>query len=286
MRHNITRKGSVSFPNLLFRLLLSSICGSRLNVALVDRNLEKAFWSYVNRDPLNYYFFITDFKFHPDQTKIWLAIEAQRIQGLLLVYRDYVVQFRGSRKAVRLLLDQVTLDKVDLQAPLGYDDIVLEKFTPKVKEEIVLMNLSRGEENILITATPERLSIKDAEEISQIMRNEDPVWWGETTAERLRLGFTEAVAPAYWLGIRRDQKIVSAGMTRIVDSGSNISIVVTRKGYRNLGYATSIVSALVKEILKTSSTALIHVLSDNTSAIRTYSKVGFKPYRSYLSIHT
>jgi len=234
---------------------------------------------------LNYWFFISDLKLRRNQTKIWLAMEDQKVEGLLLVYHDYVVQLRGTREAVRLLLNQVTLEKVDLQAPLGFDDLVLDKYRPQVKEEIVLMHLSRGDEKIQIGTTPEKLSVEDAEEISQILRNEDPVWWGDFTAERLKLGFIEANAGTYWLGIRRDQKIVSAGMTRIVDFGSNISIVVTRKEYRNRGYATSIVSALVQEILKASSTALIHVLKDNAPAIRTYSKVGFKPYKPYLSIH-
>ncbi len=49
----------------------------------------------------------------------------------------------------------------------------------------------------------------------------------------------------------------------------------------NRGYATSVVSALVEEILKRSDRAMIHVLKDNHPAIRTYSKVGFKPFKSY-----
>jgi predicted GNAT family acetyltransferase len=86
------------------------------------------------------------------------------------------------------------------------------------------------------------------------------------------------------MGIKQDQRIVSAGMTRLIDFGSNVGVAATQEEYRNRGYATSIVSALVGEILKTSSTAIIHVITDNTSAVRVYSKVGFKPYRTYFSI--
>jgi predicted GNAT family acetyltransferase len=46
------------------------------------------------------------------------------------------------------------------------------------------------------------------------------------------------------------------------------------------------VSALVEEILKRSPIALIHVIADNTPAVRAYSKVGFKPYKKYLSIRS
>jgi predicted GNAT family acetyltransferase len=46
------------------------------------------------------------------------------------------------------------------------------------------------------------------------------------------------------------------------------------------------VSALVQEILKRSPIALIHVIADNAPAVRAYSKVGFKPYKTYLSIRS
>ena len=253
-----------------------------MEVRRLDESLQKPLWEHINREPLNYYFFIFDLKYRPDQCKIWLAIEQNRIEGLLLVYRDFVVQLRGNREAVGLLLDKVDLEKVDLQAPLNCEDIVLSKYTSKVKEVITLMSLRKGEETIRMNAVPERLDEEDAEELSGIMKKEDPVWWGDLTTERVKANMKDA----YWLGIRKDNKIASAGMTRLVDFASNISIVFTREEYRNRGYATTVVSALVKEIMKVSNMALIHVLSDNAPAIRTYAKAGFKPYRSYLSVHT
>jgi len=86
------------------------------------------------------------------------------------------------------------------------------------------------------------------------------------------------------LGIRQDNKLVSIGLTRFVDIGSNISAIATDKAYRNRGFATSVVSALADEILKRSPPALIHVLSDNAPAMRIYSKVGFKPCKHYILI--
>jgi predicted GNAT family acetyltransferase len=61
-------------------------------------------------------------------------------------------------------------------------------------------------------------------------------------------------------------------------------MVATRKGHRGKGYATSAVSAVLKEILRESELALIHVLSDNPSAIRVYQKVGFRPYKTFAFI--
>jgi predicted GNAT family acetyltransferase len=142
------------------------------------------------------------------------------------------------------------------------------------------MRLNRGEERFRLTETPVRLNVEDAEEVAALMRRCDPEWWGETTAEQLKQRW-ESV---FWLGIKKEGRVVSVGNVRFVDFASNIGVVATDERYRSRGYATSIVSALVEEIFKRSPIALIHVIADNTPAVRAYYKVGFKPYKTYLSI--
>jgi len=251
-------------------------------IALYDR-WEKTFWDYVNEDMLNHYFFIFDWKLRRDQTKILMAMEDERIEGLMLIYRDHIVQLRGNRDAVKMLLGLLSLQKVELQAPLDCEDLVLAKYdSPKVKEEMIMMSLTKGNENIQTTTSPVRLSSNDAEDVLELMRKADPSWWGEMQLDNLR----RAMQEAFWLGIKQDGMIVSVGMTRLASFASNIGVAATREEYRNRGYATSIISELVKEILRTSPTAIIHVISDNAPAIHAYSKVGFKPYKTYLSMRT
>jgi len=251
-----------------------------MRIASIRDGFESAFWNHVNKDPLHYYFFILDWKERPEQTKIFLAMEGKKIQGLMLVYADAIVQLRGNREAVEKLLDSVSLEKVELQAQLDCEDIVTKKYSPQIRYELVLMTLKKGEENIQVRSQPVRLGPEDADEVAEIMRKADPEWWGDITAENRR----ESLEKTRWLGIKRDGKIVSVGNTRFADSGSNVGVIATDERYRNMGYATSIVSALVQEILKRSPPALIHVLSDNAPALRVYSKVGYKPYRHYLLI--
>ena len=250
-------------------------------VSVVD-GYEQTFWDYVNRDPLNYYFFIIDWNQRKEQTKIFLAIEEKEVLGSLLVFVDYNVQLRGSRKAVQKLLEYVDLEKVELQAPPDCEDVVCEKYKPRIKQNMVLMCLNRGEESIQITEKPVRLGVEDAEDVADLMRRCDPEWWGEAKAEKVRTSLETTFA----LGIKKDGRLVSAGYTRLVDFASNINMVATDEKYRSRGYATSIVSALVEEILKRSPIALIHVIADNAPAVRAYSKVGFKPYKTCLSIRS
>ena len=252
-----------------------------MRVASIDEGFEQTFWDYANQDPLHYYFFILDMKQRREQTKILLALEGTKVEGLMLVYADYIVQLRGSRKAVEMLLDRVDLEKVELQAPLDCEDLVLKKYRPQAKHEMVLMRLRKGEEMIQVNHEPVRLGVGDAERVAEIMREADPEWWGEVTAERQK----ERLERGFWLGIKHDGKIVSVGSTQFVDFASNIGVIATEERHRNMGFATSIASALVKEILKKSPVAIIHVLADNAPAVRVYSKVGFKPYRAYLSMH-
>jgi ribosomal protein S18 acetylase RimI-like enzyme len=251
-----------------------------LKVTSIQEGLEQAFWEHVNRDPLNYYFFILDWRLRRDQTKILMALDKDKIEGLMVIYDNRVAQLRGSREAVGLLLGHLDLEKVELQVPLDCEDLALAKYTAQFKTRMMLMRLERGEENLQVTTMPVRLGSDDAEGIAELMRVADPVRWGEMAVERIRTGMDSA----FWLGIKRDQRLVSVGNTRLMNFASNIGAVATQERYRNRGYATSIVSTLVKEILEISPMALIHVLPDNEPAVRVYSKVGFKPYKTFFSM--
>jgi len=253
-----------------------------VEIVSVANGYEQMFWNYVNRDPIDYYFFILDWTQRREQTKIFLAVEGKEVLGSLLVFADYIVQFRGSREAVQKLLEHANLEKVELQAPPDCEDIVCQKYRPRVRQDMVLMRLNRGEEHVRLTETPARLDVEDAEEVAALMRRCDPEWWGEITSEQLKQRWQNV----FWLGIKLEGKLVSVGNARFVDFASNIGVVATDEHYRNRGYAASIVSALVEEILRRSPIALIHVIEDNAPAVRAYSKVGFKPYKTYLSIRS
>jgi len=253
-----------------------------LKTVLLDESLQKTFWNHVNQDPIDYHFFIFDLKNRLGETKIWLALEGEKVEGLLLVYRDHVVQLRGSREAVKALLERVELKEFELQAPLDCEDLVLAKYKPKVRQEMVLMALRRGEERIQITTQPVRIGENDADEIAVLLNNADREWWGEVTAEQLRARMGETIN----IGIKQDGRLVSVGIARLTGYASNISTIATDERYKNRGYATSIVCALVREILEASEVAMIHVIKDNAPAVRAYAKAGFKPYETYLSIRT
>ncbi|MDH5461093.1 MAG: GNAT family N-acetyltransferase, partial [Candidatus Bathyarchaeota archaeon] len=75
--------------------------------------------------------------------------------------------------------------------------------------------------------------------------------------------------------------LVSIGMSRLTEWAGVVGVVATHEEHRNRGYATSIVSRSVEEILDRLPLAMIYVSADNPPAIRAYKKVGFKPYKTY-----
>lgn len=253
-----------------------------MKVVPLDSSLEPIFWDYVNQDIPHHYFFILDWTYSKDFTKILLAMKQNRIQGMMLIYRQNVMQMRGTQEAARALLKHLDLEKVEIQSLKAHEPIILTKYKPSIRYEMVLMTLQKGEENLFIRHTVTKPGVAEAEKIASIMRQADSEWWGETTAQRIAEGMGEVL----WLGIKVNGKLVSIGSTRLRDWGSNIGVVATHEAYRNRDYATSIVSALVKEILQKSNLALIHVIHDNFPAVRVYEKVGFKPYRTYFAAHT
>jgi len=252
-----------------------------MKVIPLNSKLEEAFHDHVFGDLFEYYFFIRDWKLEKDKTRVLLALKNEKINGMILVYKQRIVQLRGSLEAAEALLDRLGLEKVSITAPKEHRRIILRRYKPLRMREIIRMTLRKGEERLFIRHSIERLGPPDAEEIVDLLRKTLPDWWGGIAAGEITASMRRG---ALWIGIKQNGKIVSVGSAFITGFGSNIGIVATYEANRNRGYATSIVSTLVKEILQRSKCALIHVESNNAPALHVYSKVGFKPYRTYLEI--
>jgi ribosomal protein S18 acetylase RimI-like enzyme len=251
-------------------------------VPLTDE-FEDRFWNHVYDDPLDYYFFIFDWTHKPLQTKIFLSIdECDKIAGLMLLYNGgQVVQLRGSREAVKLLVGKLGSGASEITAPLdSRDDIVALLGPPKLVETVNLLSLKKGQRYFKVTAEVKVLNIGDAEAVADLMRRAYPAHWGEVTAVSLRAMCEETL----WLGIKDGGKLVALGVAPQLPPASHIMFIATDAAYRNQGYATSIVSTLVKGILKTAQVASIFVISDNLCAAHVYAKVGFKLYKQYAYI--
>ena len=249
-----------------------------MEIVSLEQAFEPIFWKHVNQAIPHYYFFAFDWKYNRDATKILLALEGNRIAGMMLVYRQSIVQLRGSSEAVKALLERLDLEKVELQALEQHKRYILEKYKPTWSHQMMLMALSKGEERLHKKYTTVGLDISDAERVAVIMRYADPEYWGDRTGQQIVESMKQGVI---WLGVKVNRKLVSIGSARLTEWAGLIGVVATHEDHRNKGYATSVVSELVKQITEKLSIAMIYVLNDNPPAIRVYKRVGFKPYRTY-----
>jgi len=251
----------------------------QLEVVKLGPPLEGAFERHAGKDIPHYLFFLLDWRHNRDRTEIWLALRGNEIQGMMLVYDGRIVQLRGSEPAAESLLNKVDLEKAEFNVEPQHRQAILGKF-PRAKEyELILMALRRGEEHLYPSEDVVRLTPDDAGRAADLMSSADPEIWGRIiTPERIAASMDRTL----WFGIFTHGKLVSLGNATMTDIAGNVGAVATYGSYRNRGYATSIVSALLRETLKVSDLALIHVLRDNAPARRIYEKVGFRPYRNYL----
>lgn len=251
-----------------------------MKIIPLELALEPLFWEHINQDLPHYYFFAFDWKYDKDASKILLALEESQIVGMMLIYRQSIVQLRGSSKAVKALLEKLDLEKVELLALEQHKQDILKKYKPTVSYEIELMTLHEGEEKLQIKHPVVPLYASDAEQIAHIMNNADLETWGTVTSQQI----VEEMQNLIWVGIKVGKELVSIGKARLTEWGGHIGVIATHEAHRNRGYATTVVSKLVKQLMEKQSISMIYVDSNNLPAIRAYKKVGFKPYRTYFYV--
>ncbi len=244
-----------------------------------------AYMEIVEQDYVDYYFFVNDVLLQRDRTQVWLAIEREEIVGLMLIYNDSMVQLRGSPEAVGFLLSSLSLETVEVEVPRDCEDLLLAKFPVyKTKENMTIMQLEKGKENLKIALEPERLQPENADEIAQLMRESYPLMWSDMTGEAVKI--LTSPKEVVLLGIRCEGRLVSFGGGILTAHVGLVTWLGTLEQFRHQGFCGSILSALVREGLKVADFMAIHVLDDNSEATRIYEKVGFKPYRSYTLLKT
>jgi GNAT superfamily N-acetyltransferase len=119
---------------------------------------------------------------------------------------------------------------------------------------------------------PEAITLGSADvpEILELVRQTEPGPFLERTIE---LG--------KYVGIRRDGALVAMAGERLhFDGWTEISAVCTAPTYRGHGLASRLVSTLIADIQHRSERVFLHVLTDNTNAIRLYEGLGFRTRRT------
>lgn len=246
---------------------------------------EKQFFTVTEADFCDYYFFIFDYLLQKAKTKVFFVQDDAAVKGLMVQYDGHIAQLRGDQAAVQFMLKNLAFEYTDVQVPQKYESLLFEKYPQaKLKANVTLLRLDKGQEQLTITTQPQKLSIQDAADIVELMHTCYSKMWSDIPQEAVETLF--AYKEALWLGIKDGDKLAAFGYAMLTPKTSHLTWIGTNPQHEKRGYATSIVSSLVQNCLKIADTAIIYVMNDNPTANHVYSRVGFKPYKQYAFIKT
>jgi ribosomal protein S18 acetylase RimI-like enzyme len=244
---------------------------------------EKQLFRLLETDYCDYYFFIYDYLLQKAKTQIIFAQQDHAVKGLMVLYDGHIAQLRGEKAAVDFMLENFAPQYTDIQVPQECESLLFKKFPgAKLKANVTLMRLNKGQEHPAITTQPQKLNSLDAADIAELMHVCYPKMWSDIpkVAVQTILAYKETA----FLGIKDGDKLVAFGYAMLTPKVSHVTWIGTNPQYEKRGYATSIVSALVQESLKVADSAIIYVMNDNPEANGVYSHVGFKSYKQYAFI--
>jgi RimJ/RimL family protein N-acetyltransferase len=256
------------------------VIGLSYTVVEVNDKLEKRFLEIINKDPLNYHFFLLDWYEERKVSRFYIAMDNGRIRGLMVVYNGKTAQIKGSSRAVDALLKALDPKVTQLSVPYEHKRLLLKRFRPRFQSEMDMLHLIKGKERSLIVHKPVALTAKDAIAVSALMRRADPRMWRSFSIGTVRRSMSTNI----WIGIKEQGKLAAIGNARSTKRNGHIYTIATAKEYRGRGFATSIVSTLVQRMLKDSEDQLIYIFKTNGPANKVYRKVGFRLYKRMMYI--
>jgi predicted GNAT family acetyltransferase len=166
----------------------------------------------------------------------------------------------------RLLLprEQVALLSFDPVAPI---DALRAERIGSIDQMVATRNEAAGEDNRDVIA----LSRADVQDMLDLVQRTRPGPFAKRTYEM-----------GNYIGIRdRGRLVAMAGERMHLEGYVEISAVCVDDDWRGKGIAARLVNLLRTEIVRRGAIPLLHVLSDNQTAIRLYERLGFELRRTF-----
>ena len=235
---------------------------------------EDKFIRFLEKDKILHIFTIYDLRRFRDKTKVWIAFKDDEICGYTFIFDNSIVHTHGTVESVEPLMKCISLERAIFVIEKNHLNVVERFYRPEGPTDeasignitkYYVLELRRKDFNPLIRHSVKKLGIEDLDEVSECL--------GEEWRTRIRNAISSGLA----YGAYEDGKLVSvATVPEIVDEIAMIRGVFTLHEYRNKGYATSVCSALINELLNKRKIPILWVAKDNLPARKIYEKLGFK----------
>jgi len=252
----------------------------RLRSIRVTPNNETLFYEYIKNNFGEYFFFHVDYAQYPESTEIYMALDVEeKIQGMVLIWKDRRIQLRGSVESLEFLLNGKDYKPISITGFENHRELI-SSFFPDYKKEIALyrMGLKKGDQKNFEKYTSDILSESHKEEIVSLMRIADPIFWGSREPVDIMIDENNI-----WYGIVEKKELVSIIGAWKYHRIGYITIVATHPDYWTQGYASSLISSALKDLFQEKEQCFITVRVANAPAIHTYKKLGFSICNTHYS---
>ena len=245
----------------------------KLRSMRVSPDNDTIFYDYIKNNFTEYFFFHVDYAQYPENTEIYMALDNdEKIQGMVLIWKTQRIQLRGSIRSLEFLLNGKDFNPMSGVTGFESHKELIPKFFPDYKKIIALyrMGLKKGDQKEFEKYTFKILTESHREEIASLMRIADPIYWGSREPEDILIDKNNI-----WYGIVERKELISIMSIWKYQSIGYVTVVGTHPDYWNQGYASSLISSVLKDLFREREQCFITVRVANAPAIHTYKKLGF-----------
>ncbi|MGC8571380.1 MAG: GNAT family N-acetyltransferase [Caldivirga sp.] len=246
----------------------------------LNRSLLSILKRHYLENPVQYVYLMYDILYYPEYTELYLNLSGSRITGYVLFWRGYVSSMHVFGNVREIPIDIKDTGNIVVHA-LTKPDItmsLIEKLNAAgggvYVSRLLTMTCNDFTFKEYTRHSVRRLGLQDADEFVKIINVDKAEAKARLTSPHW-----------HYYGAFINNKLVSVGGTYIkLPELWVIGDVTTLPEYRNMGLAKSVVSAIVKDALRSGAMAMLHVDENNEPALRAYREIGFHAVQEFLLI--
>jgi len=238
----------------------------------LNENIERGLFEFMNRDTISHFYAIYDLKHLREKAQAWVALSNNKIAGYLMEYDKRILATRGNEECIPSLLKNTDLTTPIFNIEPKHLTAVTKLFEPTEPPD----KMTKGKITTFLTmkTTPQTSTPIIKHNVQKLTKEN-----AQALAELLSADIQRAHDLLRGIGygiFKRNRLVASALSPEILEDLAIIRGVHTAPDERGKGYATSVCSTLVQELIKQGKDIMLYVSKDNPPALKVYKKIGFK----------
>lgn len=238
----------------------------------LQRRSEVPLMRFLNRDRISNYYLLYDLRYLRDRLKVWVASDAGGVQAYMMEYDGRILHVRGNPDCVPRLLMKTRVSEPLFNVEPRHLALVRERFEPVEPADTRTDGLITTFLTLEVTSHSFKPLIRH--EVQELNKNH-----ARDVAELLGIELQRAqdLLRGTGFGVFKDGRLVSSALSpEMLDDLAIVRGVFTAADERNIGYSTTVCSALAERLLGQGRDVILFVSKDNPAAMKVYSRIGFE----------